>query len=244
MQPTQFYDCMAGDAMRLRSGTRLNCFRNTTFFQETQLFGSMSSVMDMVAERCHDVNADYATWTLFFHEYPHEFRFYTKYSHGKQLGLLCARQVAFANFVHTWRHVINRVCPADLKEVIMGKLYQVMQSLWSRLRWSDFPLCGCADYDQKRNEDRDMMCFHSLGPGVWHNFEWVATPDVSPELFLELAKLKAASWRHDLNELVNLCNDTLAYFERVPHKMYQTMYFKLASVLPRECANHVMSFLS
>lgn len=229
--------------MTLRSGKTLNCFQSTQFFREVKLFGSMNTIMDEIARECLDVNVDYDHWSLVFYDYPSEFQFYQKYSGAPKLGLLCARLVVFAGFVQRWHVVINQVRNLKLKDVIVRKLEEVVHNLRGRPGWSDYPLCGCAEYERRRAEEREMLYFHAVGPGFWYDGAWVLTPSVPPEDFLEHARIKAASWRHNLAPLLRQYEELLVYFNRVPHQMYQDAYFRLASVLPRECANHILSFL-
>lgn len=229
--------------MKLRSGKTLNCFQSTVFYRETTLFGSMNTIMDEIERECYDVNVDYDHWSLVFYDHPNEFQFYQKYSTGLKLGLLCARQVVFAGYVQRWRLVINQVRNLQLKEVIVSKLEQVVQNLEERPGWSDFPWCGCADYERRRAEERQMLYFNAVGPGFLYDGVWVPTPSVSRDAFLEHAQQKASLWRHDLGPLLRQYEQLLAYFIRVPHQIYQDVYFRLASVLPRECANHILSFL-
>ena len=51
------------------------------------------------------------------------------------------------------------------------------------------------------------------------------------------------SWRHDLNKQVEMLNLQIDYFIRIPHKVYQSEYFKLASRIPQVCADIVISYL-
>lgn len=242
MNPTQFYTRVS-DGMVLRSGKMLNCLQSTTFFRETQLFGSMSRIMMRVADECHDANADYDQWSLYFYEYPDEARLIHKYSGGVRLGLQCTCQLVFVNLLHHWRHVINSVGNAEVKEVVVKRLGHLASIIKDGTGWSDLPLCGCADYDRRRREERDLICFRELGPGIWQDCEWVATPSVTPDAFMQLMRERAAAWRHNLQDILDRYDTLLHYFNRIPHQAYQDSYFRLASVLPRECASRVISFL-
>ena len=71
---------------------------------------------------------------------------------------------------------------------------------------------------------------------------WVVDEHINIEEHEKKNMEELMSWRHDLNKQVEMLNLQIDYFIRIPHKVYQSEYFKLASRIPQVCADIVISY--
>jgi hypothetical protein len=109
--------------------------------------------------------------------------------------------------------------------------------------------CGCGDRTHLFNDDIAWDYYIGFGPGFLQENEegmmdWILTPEISHEEFEDIYYENRNSWRHDLLYLRERFESHLAYFNRVPHKIHQQVFFALSSkTTPSACAKHILSFL-
>ena len=122
-----------------------------------------------------------------------------------------------------------------------------------------YELCGCNDIFRQSKEDHLWEMTQSHGPGHYEDFPifnqedvnsieetlslWVVDEHINIEEHEKKNMEELMSWRHDLNKQVEMLNLQIDYFIRIPHKVYQSEYFKLASRIPQVCADIVISYL-
>jgi hypothetical protein len=146
------------------------------------------------------------------------------------------------------------------RNVILDNLLLFKKKLIQDLKEGNrYELCGCNDIFRQSKEDHLWEMTQSHGPGHYEDFPifneedansieetlslWVVDEHINIEEHEKKNMEELMSWRHDLNKQVEMLNLQIDYFTRIPHKVYQSEYFKLASRIPQVCADIVISYL-
>jgi len=262
--PTQFYDIESKDGMALRSGKKINFNGTTEFYNETSLMISAFRLMDYVLydgfnahDEFHKWTADVINETMWRKELNYIIKNAGKYC------IRCTRLVLLDNYFKKWRSTINIIPDLGIKKSSIYKIQEAIKFLEDLQEEGIYQFCGCTDQRRADIEDQEWFYFERYGPGYFQEVEsdhqlgigemwlytiggimqiWVLTPDVSTEEFQRQMD-ERITWRHNLLYLLESFEDHLAYLERIPHKAYQNVYFRIASSVGQDCAKHVLSFL-
>jgi hypothetical protein len=250
--PTQFYFVNTNDGMKLRSGKRINCFSTTEFGREAEELLELTSLSEIAEEdNSSFVGSD---WYEFLHNersiYGTPITIDTvKRVAGGLFSPKCTRIIAFERFVAKWRSFINTEFTVRFRDTVCKKLEEGIKTLHSIEKNGYEQFCGCGDRTRAYEDDITWDYYMGLGPGFLQENEegvldWVLTPEVSHEEFEERYYETAEVWRHDRLDLRERLETHLAYFNRVPHKFHQDVFFALSSKsTPSACAKHILSFL-
>lgn len=173
----------------------------------------------------------------------------------------CDIRLSLVIYLNKWRFVINNSNEClPWRNVILENLLLFKKNLIQDLKEGNrYELCGCNDIFRQSKEDHLWEMTQSHGPGHYEDFPifnqedansieetlslWVVDEDINIEEHEKKNMEELMSWRHDLNKQVEMLNLQIDYFIRIPHKVYQSEYFKLASRIPQVCADIVISYL-
>jgi hypothetical protein len=243
--PTQFYQVPANQAMTLRSGKKINYSGSTTFYKECDKLIALYRKFEMFGIRDFDFQ-DIDGYLEFIQNYGGIL------SNGQKFhSIPCLRLIMFNNFLKKWRPVLNEFHIVSLKDILIHKAKIGLQALLRRKQNEEL-ICGCTDRQRERQDretwEETWSHYYMFGPGHWElqpdlNTYWISTPDISPEEFERRMAENHHEWKHDLEPLIADYEDHIQYLERIPHKVYQNLYFKLSSIISQDCAKNILSFL-
>jgi len=243
--PTQFYTG-AKDGMKLRSGRTINYLGTTDF-------GKDALNLLRVFRKCNDVideegNISGNNWHELL-QWDYEFVPTMERMAGGLFSPHCTKLLTLERHISKWRTFINKTYEVDYRNSIYEKIKEAIKTI-ARMRNSGHPrYCSCSDGTHAYNDDISSYYYQEYGPGFLQENEegimdWVATPDVDREEFERQMVNEQQSWRHDLQSLYKRFVSHREYFDRVPHKIHQEVFFALSSKsTPSACAKHILSFL-
>ena len=254
--PTQFYNTLKNDGMKLRSGKTIN-------YQGTTSLAKATQDLQRIVRECNandiaysyrnrndgSCDVDGPEWITPYYNWG-GFTELIDNLVGERLSTQCTRLYATERFVASWRKVINQCTCPELQLVTMTQVQNAILVL-DQLRDSGCARwCGCSNLHRKEDEEyimkeyrRDPSRIGYISRDRWGRTSWVATPEVCAEQFEGKFYAEQKTWRHDLQELRNKFQSHLDYFKRVPQRDHQEVYFTLASCkIGETCAKKILAF--